>query len=155
MYDVQKTLFFIWFLIPKSIDDDDNDLPFVMGRGHPSPVVAYDRRQGIIVKDSAARKARKREEQARAEARAGASGIDAPLETIAEEGPVDDEDPLSTPGVAHGDTAASGPSQSTATLTSPRQTRATAPTITDRWGNVIPAVGYAIEYTDWVIKALE
>ena len=131
------------------LDDDDNDLPFVMGRGRPSPLISYDRRQGLVVKGRAVRKARKREEQARAEARAGASGIDAPLETIVEEGPVENDDPLGSSGVER------GPSQSTAAMPSPRQIGTMAPTVTDRWGNVIPAAGYVVDYPDWVMKALE
>ena len=117
--------------------------------GIPSPLVTYDRRKGIVVKDRAAHKALKREEQARAAVRAGAGGATDLLDTIDEDGPSENDALRDSSGVG------SDPHHSIAAMPQPAHAGATTPTVTDRWGNVIPARGYVVDFPDWVKKALE
>ena len=114
------------------LDDDDNGLPFVIGRGETTPAVGYDRRQLIIVTDDAALRTRHREATATARMRAEATGHTGPLDTIEEGDELED-----SPAPPSSSTNSAGP-----------------PTVRDRWGNTIQ-FGYKIEFSDWVMKALE
>ena len=114
------------------LGDDDNGLPFVIGRGSTTPAVGYDRRQRIIVTDDAALRTRHREATATARMRAEATGHIGQLDTIEEW--VESEDTPTPP------TSSTNPA---------------GPTVRDRWGGNTIQFGYKIEFPDWVMKALE
>ena len=120
------------------LDDDATDRPFVVGRGHETPIMVYDRRQRIIVRDGAAETALRREAKDRARTRKAAAGHAGPL-TVIVKGETEEEE-----RTLHG----------TVDRQSSEQMGTSAPTIRDRWGNDIP-FGYEIQYPDWVHKAME
>ena len=145
------------------LDDVDNGLSFVIGRGEQTPPIAYDKKTLRMVEDNQALRVWRRDRATREAVINAATGLHGPLPTITEGEEHSHTQQAEAAQAGTGQHLGSAASHETAE-TAPQEpvtrqmvegpTRGT-PMVRDRWDNEIPVPGYIVQYPTWVHEALE